>query len=166
MTSPMKIVRHASVAWAGGSKTGEGAITTQSKALNSHPYGYGSRFAEQNGTNPEELIAAAHAGCFTMFLAFILDGAKLVADQLTTKAALTLEISAPGSFEITAIELTLTAKIRAIDQATFESLVAQAKAGCAVSKLINAKISLNATLLPSLDIPASPGPVTTLTPTP
>jgi len=75
-------------------------------------------------------------------------------------------MSTPGSFEITAIELTLTAKIRAIDQATFEALVAQAKAGCAVSKLLNAKISLNATLLPSLDIPASPGPVPTLTPTP
>ena len=166
MTSPMKIVRHASVAWTGGSKTGEGAITTQSKALNNHPYGYGSRFAEQNGTNPEELIAAAHAGCFTMFLAFILDGAKLVADQLTTKAALTLEIGPAGSFDITAIELTLTAKIPGIDQATFEALVAQGKAGCAVSKLLNAKISLNATLLPSLDIPASPGPVMTSTPTP
>jgi osmotically inducible protein OsmC len=60
----MKIVRSASVVWTGGPKTGEGAITTQSKALNSHPYGYGSRFAEQNGTNPEELIPAAHAGCF------------------------------------------------------------------------------------------------------
>lgn len=127
MISAMKIVRHASVVWTGGSKTGEGAITTQSKALNSQPYGYGSRFAEQNGTNPEELIAAAHAGCFTMFLAFILDSANLVADQLTTKAALTLEMNPPDRFEITAIELTLTAKVRAIDQATFEALVAKPK---------------------------------------
>jgi osmotically inducible protein OsmC len=85
MTSPVKIVRHASVAWTGGSKTGEGTITTQSKALNNHLYGYGSRFAEQNGTNPEELIAAAHAGCFTMFLSFILDGAKLSRISLLPK---------------------------------------------------------------------------------
>ena len=154
----MKIVRHASVAWTGGSKTGEGAITTQSKALNNHPYGYGSRFAEQNGTNPEELIAAAHAGCFTMFLAFILDGAKLVADQLSTKAASTLEMSAAGSFDITTTELTLIAKIPGIDQATFEALVAQAKAGCAVSKLLNAKIILNATLLPSFGHSSQPWP--------
>ena len=151
MTTPIKIVRRASVAWTGGSKTGEGAITTQSKALNNHPYGYGSRFAEQDGTNPEELIAAAHAACFTMFLSFILDGAKLVVEALNTKAALTLEMTPAGSFDITAIELILTAKIPGIDQATFEALVAQAKAGCAVSKLLNAEISLDATLLPSLD---------------
>jgi len=143
----MKIVRSASVVWTGGPKTGEGTITTQSKALNSHPYGYGSRFAEQNGTNPEELIAAAHAGCFTMFLSFILEGAKFVADQLDTKAAVTLEMSPDGSFNIPTIQLILTAKIPGIDQGTFEGIVAEAKAGCAVSKLFNAKISLDATLL-------------------
>jgi osmotically inducible protein OsmC len=145
----MKIVRHASVAWKGGSKTGEGAITTQSGALERHPYGYGSRFAEQNGTNPEELIAAAHAGCFTMFLAFVLDGEKLTAEQLDTKAALTLEMSREGSFDITAIHLTLTAKIPGLTQEKFDQLVAQAKTGCAVSKLLKAEIRLDATLIPS-----------------
>jgi osmotically inducible protein OsmC len=145
----MKIVRHASVAWAGGSKTGEGAITTQSGALERHPYGYGSRFAEQKGTNPEELIAAAHAGCFTMFLAFILDGEKLTAEQLDPKAVLTLEMSPEGSFDITLIHLTLTAKIPGVTQDKFDQLVAQAKAGCAVSKLLKAEIRLDATLLPS-----------------
>lgn len=145
----MKLVRHASVAWAGGSKTGEGAITTQSGALERHPYGYGSRFAEQKGTNPEELIAAAHAGCFTMYLAFILDAEKLTAEQLDTKAALTLEASPEGSFDITAIHLTLTATIPGLAQEKFEQLVAQAKAGCAVSKLLKADIRLYATLTSS-----------------
>jgi lipoyl-dependent peroxiredoxin len=84
-----------------------------------------------------------------MFLSFILEGAKFVADQLDTKAAVTLEMSPNGSYNIPTIQLTLTAKIPGIDQGTFEKLVAEAKAGCAVSKLFNAKISLDATLLPS-----------------
>jgi osmotically inducible protein OsmC len=143
----MKITRRASVAWTGGPTTGEGAISTQSGALARHPYGYGSRFADQNGTNPEELIAAAHAGCFTMFLSFILDGAKLVAEQLDTDAALVLEMSPEGSFDITSVHLVLKARIPGIDQKLFDTLVAQAKAGCAVSKLLNATITLDATLL-------------------
>lgn len=88
----MKLSRHAEVLWQGGIKTGGRTVSTESGALRQHPYGYGSRFADQNGTNPEELIAAARAACFTMYLPFILDGAGLVAMQLDTRAALTLQL--------------------------------------------------------------------------
>jgi lipoyl-dependent peroxiredoxin len=96
----------------------------------------------------KSLSHAAHAGCFTMFLAFVLDGQKLTAEQLDTKAALTLEMSPEGSFDITSIRLTLTAKIPGLTSEKFDQLVAQAKAGCAVSKLLKAEIHLDATLIP------------------
>jgi len=143
----MKLTRHAEVLWQGGIKTGGGTVSSESGALRQHPYGYGSRFADQNGTNPEELIAAAHAACFTMYLSFILDGAGIVATQLDTRAALTLQIGADGSFDITTVVLTLTAQVPGLDQDSFDKLVSQAKAGCAVSKLISAQVSVNATLL-------------------
>lgn len=130
-----------------GDKTGGGAITTESGALQKHPYGYGSRFADKNGTNPEELIAAAHAACFTMFMSHILDSAGLTATGLETKAAVTLQISTDGSFDITSVVLSLTARIPCIEQERFDALVLQAKAGCAVSKLLTAQISVEATLL-------------------
>jgi lipoyl-dependent peroxiredoxin len=142
----MKIKRRGSAAWKGGLKDGRGSITTESGALQAYPYGFASRFEGQRGTNPEELIAAAHAGCFTMALSLILGEAKLVAEQMDTSAEVTLE-QVEGGFAITAVHLTLKAKIPGTNQATFEQLAGKAKAGCPVSKLLKAEITLDATLL-------------------
>jgi osmotically inducible protein OsmC len=142
----MKIKRHASAAWKGGLKDGKGSISTESGALQAYPYGFASRFEGQRGTNPEELLGAAHAGCFTMALSLILGEAKLVAEQMDTSAEVTLE-QVEGGFAITAVHLTLKAKIPGADQATFDSLVAKAKVGCPVSKVLKAEITLDAQLL-------------------
>ena len=142
----MKIKRHGSAAWQGGLKDGKGAISTESGALNAYPYGFASRFEGQRGSNPEELIGAAHAACFTMALSLILGESKLRADQMDTAAEVTLE-QVEGGFAITAVHLTLKAKIPGTDQATFEKLAGKAKAGCPVSKLFKADISLEATLV-------------------
>jgi len=142
----MKIKRRGTAAWKGGLKDGRGSITTESGALQAYPYGFASRFEGQRGTNPEELIGAAHAGCFTMALSLILGEAKLVADQMDTTAEVTLE-QVEGGFAITAVHLTLKAKIPGTNQATFEQLAAKAKAGCPVSKLLKAEITLDATLV-------------------
>ena len=141
----MKINRTGSAVWSGGLKDGKGAISTQSGALKSYPYGFASRFEGMRGTNPEELIAASHAGCFTMALSLMLGEAGFVADEMNTSAKVTLEQVADG-FAITASHLTLTAKISKIDQATFDSIVAKAKAGCPVSKVLKAEITLDAKL--------------------
>ncbi len=141
----MKINRTGSAVWSGGLKDGKGAISTQSGALKSYPYGFASRFEGVAGTNPEELIAAAHAGCFTMALSLMLGEAGFTADEMNTSAKVTLEQAADG-FAITASHLTLTAKIPKIDQATFDSIVAKAKAGCPVSKVLKAEITLDAKL--------------------
>jgi lipoyl-dependent peroxiredoxin len=142
----MKIKRKGSAAWQGGIKDGKGTISTESGALNAYPYGFSSRFEGQKGSNPEELIGAAHASCFTMALSLILGEAKLKADQIGTVAEVTLD-QVEGGWAITAIHLTLTAKIPGTDQATFEKLAGMAKAGCPVSKLLKAEITLDATLL-------------------
>ena len=142
----MKIKRHASAAWKGGLKDGKGSISTESGALQAYPYGFASRFEGQRGTNPEELLGAAHAGCFTMALSLILGEAKLVAEQMDTSAEVTLE-QVEGGFAITAVHLTLKAKIPGADKATFDSLVAKAKVGCPVSKVLKAEITLDAQLL-------------------
>jgi osmotically inducible protein OsmC len=131
--------------WEGGIRDGKGAISTKSGALDKHPYGFASRFEGKPGTNPEELIGAAHAGCFTMALSLILGEAQLKAEHMETKAEVTLDKVGDG-FAITAVHLTLTAKIPGADQAKFEELAAKAKAGCPVSKLLNTKITLDATL--------------------
>jgi lipoyl-dependent peroxiredoxin len=141
----MKINRTGSAVWSGALKDGKGAISTQSGALKSYPYGFASRFEGVAGTNPEELIAAAHAGCFTMALSLMLGEVGFVADEMNTSAKVTLEQVADG-FAITASHLTLTAKIPKIDQATFDSIVAKAKAGCPVSKVLKADITLDAKL--------------------
>ena len=141
----MKINRSGSAVWSGGLKDGKGAISTQSGALDAHPYGFASRFEGVAGTNPEELIGAAHAGCFTMALSMILGEAGLTADKMETKAVVTLE-QADGGFAITAVALTLTASIPGTDDATFQELAAKAKANCPVSKLFKAQITLDATL--------------------
>ena len=142
----MKIIRSGSVVWQGGMKDGKGAISTESGALKDYPYGFASRFEGQKGSNPEELIGAAHSACFTMALSKILGEANLTAEQMNTTAAVTLEKLEDG-FAITTIHLTLKAKIPGADQATFEQLAAKAKAGCPVSKLFKANITLEATLV-------------------
>jgi osmotically inducible protein OsmC len=137
---------HGSAVWSGGIKDGKGAISTASGAMKEYPYGFASRFEGKPGTNPEELIGAAHAGCFTMALSLILGEAKLTAEKMETTAEVTLDKVADG-FAISAVHLTLKAKIPGADQATFDELTAKAKAGCPVSKLLNASITLDATLL-------------------
>jgi osmotically inducible protein OsmC len=135
-----------SAVWSGGIKDGKGAISTKSGALNAYPYGFASRFEGKPGTNPEELIGAAHAGCFTMALSLILGEAKLTAEHMETTAEVTLDKVADG-FAITAVHLTLRARIPGADDATFQELAAKAKAGCPVSKLLKAEISLDAALV-------------------
>ncbi|HUB63682.1 MAG TPA: OsmC family protein [Methylocella sp.] len=142
----MKIKRHGSAVWRGGLKDGRGSISTESGALSAYPYGFASRFEGQRGSNPEELIGAAHASCFSMALSLILGEEKLVADELDTKAEVTLE-QVEGGYAITAVHLTLRAKIPGADQAAFERLAGMAKAGCPVSKLLKADITLDAILL-------------------
>ncbi|MEK1929856.1 MAG: OsmC family protein [Pararhizobium sp.] len=133
----MKIERTASAHWTGGLKDGKGAISTKSGALTSYPYGFASRFEGVAGTNPEELIGAAHSGCFTMALSLILGEAGLTAESLDTTATVTLE-SVEGGFAITAINLKLAAKVPGTDEATFTDLANKAKAGCPVSKALAA----------------------------
>lgn len=141
----MKIKRKGSAVWQGGIKDGKGAISTESGALSSYPYGFAARFEGQRGSNPEELIGAAHASCFTMALSLMLSEANLTAEKMETTAEVVLEKVEAG-FAITSIHLTLTAKIPGADQATFDELTAKAKAGCPVSKLLNTSITLDATL--------------------
>lgn len=137
---------YGSAVWSGGLKDGKGAISTQSGALKDYPYGFASRFEGKPGTNPEELIGAAHAGCFTMALSLILGEAKLTAERMETQADVTLTKQADG-FAITAVHLTLKAKIPGVDNAKFQELAAKAKAGCPVSKVLNTKIIMDAALV-------------------
>ena len=132
--------------WHGGLKDGKGAISTKSGALNAYPYGFASRFEGKAGTNPEELIGAAHAGCFTMALSKILGDAGFTADEMNTKSEITLEKQGDG-FAITKAHLTLRAKIPGIDEAKFKELAGMAEKGCPVSKVLNAEISLDAALV-------------------
>lgn len=137
--------RNASAVWHGSLKEGKGTITTQSGTLKETPYTFRSRFGEDPETNPEELIAAAHAGCFTMALSLALGEAGFTADTLSAKATLSLD-QVDGGFAITTVHLELTGKVPGIDQAKFEEVANGAKAGCPVSKVLNAKITLTATL--------------------
>jgi osmotically inducible protein OsmC len=137
--------RTASAVWNGSLKDGKGSISTQSGVLANAQYGFKTRFEDGPGTNPEELIAAAHAGCFSMALSAQLGEAGLTADSINTSAAVTLEKLADG-FAITAVHLNLVARIPGTDQAQFEAIANKAKVGCPVSKLLNAKITLEAKL--------------------
>lgn len=137
--------RTASAVWTGGLKDGKGSISTQSGVLADTQYGFNTRFENGPGTNPEELIAAAHAGCFTMALSAQLGEAGMTAENLKTSAAVTLEKQEKG-FAITAIHLDLTAKIPGADRAAFEAAANRAKEGCPVSKVLNANITLDAKL--------------------
>lgn len=137
--------RTATARYSGFGKEGKGAITTQSGVLTDQFYGFNTRFEDEPGTNPEELIAAAHAGCFTMALSFGLARAGYSEGTLETKAAIKLE-QKDGGFAITRSDLTLTASIPGIDPAEFEKLAKDAEANCPVSKVLNAEITLTHTL--------------------
>ena len=135
----------ASAVWQGDLKSGKGTISTQSGALKDNPYGFNTRFEDAPGTNPEELIGAAHAGCFTMALSGQLGQAGLTADELRTKATVSME-KVEGGFSITAVHLELVAKIPGANQEAFDKAATTAKENCPVSKLLNAKITLDAKL--------------------
>ncbi len=137
--------RTASAVWTGGLKDGKGTISTQSGILSDTQYGFTSRFESGAGTNPEELIAAAHAGCFSMALSAQLGAAGLTAERIQTSAAVTLDKVGDG-FAITAVHLDLVARIPGADPKAFEAAASQAKEGCPVSKVLNAKITLDAKL--------------------
>ncbi|HVV28371.1 MAG TPA: OsmC family protein [Rhizomicrobium sp.] len=132
--------------WKGGLKDGKGAISTKSGALSEYPYGFASRFEDKPGTNPEELIGAAHAGCFTMALSLILGDAGFTAEDMNTKAEVSLVKQGDG-FSITKSALTLRAKIPGIDAARFQELAGQAEKNCPVSKLLKCEITLDAALV-------------------
>jgi osmotically inducible protein OsmC len=132
--------------WQGGIKDGIGAISTKSGALADYPYGFASRFEGKPGTNPEELIGAAHAGCFTMALSLILGEAGFTAEQMDTKAEITLAKDGDG-FSITKSHLILTAKIPGITAEKFKELTGMAEKGCPVSKVLKCEISLDASLV-------------------
>lgn len=142
----MSIVKKASAHWEGDLKTGIGSISTETGVLREAPYGFKARFEGGKGTNPEELIGAAHAGCFSMALSMILGGENLTAESIDTTADVTLD-QVDGGFAITAVHLTLKAKVPGATQEQFDKLTAAAKEGCPVSKVLNAKITLDATLL-------------------
>lgn len=135
----------ASAHWQGGIKDGKGTISTQSGVLNQSPYGFNTRFEGAPGTNPEELIGAAHAGCFSMALSKELGEAGMTAESIDTQAEVTLD-KVDGGFAITAVHLKLSAKIPGADRDAFEKAVESAKTGCPVSKVLNAEITLEATL--------------------
>jgi osmotically inducible protein OsmC len=139
--------RNASAVWHGSLKEGKGTISTQSGTLKETQYGFASRFADGVGTNPEELIAAAHAGCFSMALSGQLSKEGFTADSIETKAVLTLDMHGEAP-TITKIHLTTTAKVPNIDKAKFDELANNAKVGCPVSRLLKtAEITLDASLV-------------------
>ena len=137
--------RTGSAVWAGGLKDGKGTISTQSGVLDKTPYGFNTRFEDGPGTNPEELIAAAHAGCFSMALSAELGAAGFTPTELRTSATVTLDKSGEG-FVISKVHLDLIANVPGIDQQAFNNIANKAKAGCPVSKLLNAEITLDAQL--------------------
>lgn len=137
--------RTASARYDGLGKTGKGHVSTGSGVLKDSPYSFTTRFEDEPGTNPEELIAAAHASCFTMALSFALAGAGHTDGRLETDAAVTLVKDGAG-FKVSKSALTLKASVPEIDEAEFQRIAAEAKAGCPISKLLDAEITLDATL--------------------
>lgn len=137
--------RKASAVWQGGLKEGRGTITTESGALSTTPYSFSTRFEDEKGTNPEELVGAGHAGCFSMQLGALLEKAGMTADKIETKATVTLEKDGEG-FTITSVHLDVAVAIPGGDQAKFEEIAQKAKEVCPVSKLFNTKITMDAKL--------------------
>jgi len=139
------MIRKALAVWHGTAREGDGSLSTESGALSNVPYSYRTRFGQEVGTNPEELLAAAHAGCFTMALAFGLQGAGFTPTELVTEAAVTLEPEGQG-FRISRSALTLRGKVPNLDAAAFAKFAGDAEKNCPVSKVLNAAITLDAKL--------------------
>jgi len=139
------MIRKAKAVWRGTGRAGNGNLSTDSGVLAETPYSFKTRFENEKGTNPEELIAAAHAGCFTMALAFQLQGAGYTPTQLSTEAAVTLDPEGQG-FRISRSALTLRASVPNLDEAKFMELASLAEKTCPVSKVLNAQITLDAKL--------------------
>ncbi|SFS00558.1 OsmC family protein [Sphingomonas jatrophae] len=137
--------RTATARYSGFGKAGKGQLTSQSGVLDATPYSFNTRFGDEKGTNPEELIAASHAGCFTMALSFALAGAGYEEGTLETKAAVKLEQDGAG-FKVTRSDLTLNAHVPGIDPDRFRDLAFEAKENCPISKLLNAEVTLSHTL--------------------
>ncbi|GIZ53025.1 OsmC family protein [Noviherbaspirillum aridicola] len=137
--------RSASAVWQGDLKGGKGSISTASTVLKDTQYSFGTRFENGAGTNPEELIAAAHAGCFSMALSAALAGAGFTPERVATEATVSLE-QVQGGWSITTVALRLDARVPGIDQAKFDQLAQDAKQNCPVSKVLNAEITLESTL--------------------
>ena len=140
------MIRKANAVWRGTGRDGTGDLTTDSTVLSSTPYSFKTRFEDEPGTNPEELLAAAHAGCFTMQLAFLLQTAGFTPTELRTTSAVTVEPEGHG-FKISKSALTLEAQVPGIDPAKFAELAHTAETGCPVSKVLNAEITLDAKLV-------------------
>ena len=138
--------RYGSAAWNGSLREGGGAVSTESRALEDHPYTFFSRYGEKPGTNPEELLGAAHAACFTMSFVRALGMANFVPEQVDSKSEVVIEKDGDG-FSITSVHLFVVAKIPGIDHNTFQSIAAKAKAGCPVSKLMKVEIGFEVTLV-------------------
>jgi osmotically inducible protein OsmC len=140
------MIRKAKAVWRGTGRAGNGNLSTDSGVLANTPYSFRTRFENENGTNPEELIAAAHAGCFTMALAFGLQGGGYTQTELTAEAAVTLEPEGKG-FRITRSALTLRAEVPNLDETKFAEMARDAEKNCPVSKVLNAEITLDAKLI-------------------
>jgi lipoyl-dependent peroxiredoxin len=140
------MIRKAVAVWRGNGRSGTGDISTESGVLEKVPYSFRTRFENESGTNPEELVAAAHAGCFTMALAFRLQTAGVTATELTTEAAVTLEPEGQG-FRISRSALTLRAKVPGLNDATFAEVARDAERTCPVSRLLKAEITLDAKVI-------------------
>jgi lipoyl-dependent peroxiredoxin len=138
--------RFGSATWNGDLREGKGSVSTKSRALESHPYTFFSRYGEKPGTNPEELLGAAHTACFTMSFVRLLGMANFVPEQVDSKSEIVIDKDSDG-ISITSVHLTVIAKIPGIDQAAFQSIAAKAKASCPVSKLMKVGIGFGATLL-------------------
>jgi osmotically inducible protein OsmC len=138
--------RFGSAAWSGNLRDGKGSVSTESHALDSYPYTYFSRYGEKPGTNPEELLGAAHAACFAMSFVRMLQMSHYEAEQLDSRSEVVIDKDADG-FAITSVHLSVIAKIPDIDDVTFQSIAMKAKSGCPVSKLMNTNISFEARLV-------------------
>lgn len=141
----MLFKRQASAIWKGSAKTGKGSLSTASNYITDAPYSFNSRFEQESGTNPEELIAAAHAGCYSMALSFMLAADGIKSDVIATQATVTIE-SANGEITITTVHLKVTGKVPGMIEADFQQYAEKAKNGCAVSKVLNASISMECNL--------------------
>jgi lipoyl-dependent peroxiredoxin len=140
------MIRKASAAWRGTGRAGGGKLSTESGVLVETPYSFRTRFENEKGTNPEELVAAAHAGCFSMTVAFVMEAAGYTPTELNVEAAVTIDPEGQG-FRISHSALTLRAKIPGLDKVAFVQMVSEAEKNCPVSKVLNAAITLDAKLI-------------------